>query len=106
MSCSFALCSLLGFVAFASALTPTGSTVEIGGISYFLPGKPLTTLASSFYSQAHPGANNVGDRLVPVTVIGAESGSLSIAQIEQTIQGFGVEDDVWTTDFLTSRPLS
>ena len=102
---SFVLFSLLCLLATASSLTSTGSTADIDGISYYLPGKPFAILASSLYGQIQLGANNVGGSLVPVTVIGASSGSLDVAQIEQTIQGFGVEDDVWGTGFLTGRPL-
>lgn len=73
----------------ASQLVSTGQTVTVNGIPYYVPATPLITVRNRRlrHLYSHGG-------LVPVTV--AES----FTNLQETVQGYGKVDDVWTSGFL------
>lgn len=83
-------------------LTSTGSTLELNGIPYFIPGRPFASLPY-FNSQPLLAVEGLLGGLVPVTVIETASDSLNVQDVRKTIQGFGQRDDVWGEGFLSSK---
>lgn len=81
-------------------LTSTGSTVELNGIPYYIPGRPYASLPN-FNSQILAGVKGLLGGLVPVTVIGAASVNFDVRALETTIVDFGEKDDVWGEGFLS-----
>ena len=77
------------------ALTSTGSTVEVNGISYYLPGKPFTSISSS--RAAGTGSS------IPVTIVKTNSSGISISALQAVIKTFGEIDDVWNPGFSSGK---
>ena len=93
---------LISAPAYATTINPTGSTIEIGRIQYFLPGKPSFSLPSTLYSQTF-NAGGGYEAYLPVTVVNSGSSSLTISELRGTIQTFEDTDDVWSSAFLPSK---
>ncbi|KAG8534384.1 uncharacterized protein KY384_001229 [Bacidia gigantensis] len=91
---------------FATVLTSTGSTVEIGGIPYYVPGQPISSVPSTFYTQLLTTGYSAGSLLTPITVVKAPAGPFSVNELQKTFDTFGGADDVWTPDFLTGKSTS
>lgn len=98
-------------IVFASALfagtnafnlTSTGSTVELNGIPYYLPGKPFASLPY-FSPQTLAGVKGLLGGLVPVTLVGTASADFTVEELGKTVQGFGEKDDVWGEGFLSGK---
>ena len=85
----------------ASLLTSTGSTIELGGIPYYVPGKSFASVPSTFYTQALANSKSMGTPWIPVTVLKAASPTFSTTELQSTLKTFGDTDDVWTTGFLS-----
>ncbi|KAL9607856.1 MAG: hypothetical protein Q9167_007270 [Letrouitia subvulpina] len=84
-----------------SLVTLTGSTVEIHGIPYYVPGQPLASVSSALNTQALTGSKSVGAPWIPVTVVKATSATFNTAALQSTLNSFGDLDDVWNTGFLS-----
>lgn len=78
-----------------SQLTSTGQTVTVGKIPYYVPAKPVTTVALWGYH----GTQSCGE-LQPVTVLGSSE------NIQTTVDGFAKADDVWNYGFARSKYTS
>ena len=85
-------------------LTSTGSTIELAGIPYYVSSKAFASVPNSLYTQSLAGGKSVGTPWIPVTVVKATSGAVSITELQSTLKSFGESDDVWTTDFLSGNP--
>lgn len=91
---AFAALHLLA-TAFSFTFTPTGQTVELDGIPYYLPASAVTTIAT--YSPLHKKAQSSGG-LTPLTVVTTSGPGYS--DIASIISNFTGADDVFTEGFL------
>ena len=103
--CRFLLC-----YAFSLSLSPitaqllsTGSTVELGGVPYYVPSAAVLSLPTSFYVDVLAGANASDHPWIPITVVTASSKTLSIAGLKDILRSYNKNDDVWTNSFLQGR---
>lgn len=79
---------LLFFTSIASnTLVTTGTTVTVNGVSYYLPGSPVASLAAGSLPSTLRGTG-----LMPVTVVNSTDVATATA-------GFS-SDDVWQPGFL------
>ena len=85
-----------------SILTSTGSTVELNGIPYYIPGRPFASLPY-FSPQSLAGVKGLLGGLVPVTVVGTASVNFNVKELEKTVEEFGERDDVWGEGFLSGK---
>lgn len=101
---SFVFFSLAQLLQTASAFTfaPTGQTVELDGVPYYVPPAPVATLPTSQRS-LHKAAEAAGG-LVPLTVISTTSLGYSSSDFAATLSGFTASDDVWSEGFLEGTP--
>ena len=76
----------------AAQLVPTGQTILLNGLSYYVPATPLTTVKVRRLGSL-PSAGG----FVPVTVVD------SLVNLHATIQEYQKADDVWTTGFLGGK---
>ena len=85
-----------------SMVTSTGSTVEVGGISYYVPSKPLVTLPGSnaLYVTNSGAGLPTHSTWTPVTVVKTAFGA---TDVQSTLNEFGKNDDVWSTAFLSGK---
>lgn len=92
------------FCAYALAveLTSTGSTATLDGVPYYIPSTPYAKIPN-FSSQILAGKGSGFGGIVPVTVVKASSATFTLAQLDQTITTYGIEDDVWQESFLSGR---
>lgn len=96
-------CLLLGLtVATDGNLTSTGSTVELNGIPYYIPGSPFVSVAK-LHSQILTGKKSVFGGLVPVTIVGTSSVTFNLADLHQSLKTYGEKDDVWNEGFLPGK---
>ncbi|KAL8695523.1 MAG: hypothetical protein Q9224_003393, partial [Gallowayella concinna] len=84
----------LGLHVSALSLTPTGATVMVGDLPYFIPAMPYTTTPAQGLGQLQ----NI-NVLSPVTVVTVAAGNASIESL-RSILGEFAKDDVWNTAFL------
>ena len=84
-------------------LASTGSTIELGGVPYYVPSKSVASVTSTCYSQVLAGSKSVDTPWVPVTVVKATAGAFGVAELQSTLKTFGVTDDVWSTGFLSGE---
>jgi hypothetical protein len=87
----------------ASLLTSTGSTIELGGIPYYVSSKSFASVSSTFYTQALADGKSMGTPWIPVTVVKATSATFGTTELQSTLKTFGDIDDVWTTGFLSGQ---
>ena len=91
------LSSIFQHLAWAVSLTSTGQTLVLNEVPYYVPAIPFAALQfpTSLQSAASAGG------LVPVTVVKlpVSNATLSGRELEQAINGFGV-DDVWNEGFM------
>lgn len=83
-------------------LTSTGSTVELNGIPYYIPGKPFASLPS-YGSQSLTGLKGLLGGLLPVTLVATASVDFNVDELDKTVHGFGEKDDVWGEGFLSGK---
>lgn len=83
----------------AYTFTPTGQTVELDGVSYYLPGSSVTTLKSSSSKKLKTAAEHAGG-LIPLTVVTTNSSSYSSKDFSATVADFLATDDVYSEGFL------
>ena len=85
----------------AEDLEASGSVVSIGGIPYFIPGKPIATEDVKVYATSSSRGQKYTLGLVPITVVDLSSTILSLATLETTVAAFKKQDDVWNDAFLS-----
>lgn len=74
-----------------------GQTVLVGGIPYFLPGKPSVSFA---VPEGDFPLDTSSSQLFPITVMVSESETVSVKECEAIVERFSAVDDVWTSSFL------
>lgn len=95
---SYALTALsLASLSFSFTFTPTGQTVELDGVSYYLPSTPVTTIKS--YGPLHGKAISSGG-VTPLTVVTTSSSAYSASDFSSTVSSFAATDDVFSEGFL------
>lgn len=96
-------CILLGLtVATDGNLTSTGSTVNLNGIPYYIPGSPFASIAK-LQSQTLTGKKSVFGGLVPITIVGTNSVTFNLVDLHQKLRTYGEKDDVWNEGFLPGK---
>ncbi|EMC92140.1 hypothetical protein BAUCODRAFT_278175 [Baudoinia panamericana UAMH 10762] len=85
----------LAIPAFSYTFSPTGQTVDLDGISYFVPATPVSTIRT--YGPLHGWAQGSGG-LTPVTVV--TTASTNFSSLASTIANFTSVDDVYSAGFL------
>ena len=88
--------------AAAFNLTSTGSTVELNGLPYYIPGRPYASLPY-FSPHTLAGLKGLLGGLVPVTVVGTASVDFNLEELEKTVLDFAKKDDVWGEGFLSGK---
>jgi hypothetical protein len=95
------------FSAVLSFITPVpesaaqflGTTLELGGISYYVPSEPVSRLQVGPYALKFARYNAL--EFIPFSAVSVnESGSLA-----STFSSWKVRDDVWSESFLTGAWL-
>ena len=84
-------------LSLAFTFTPTGQTVELDGIPYYIPAQPVTTIQT--YSPLHRKAQGSGG-LTPLTVVSTTGSSYGSSDLDATIANFTKTDDVFSAGFL------
>ena len=92
--------SLLSGFTEAISLTSTGQTLVLNDIPYYVPATPFTTILPVPLLQSIASAGG----LIPVTIVALSAGNASLSGLEQTIDGFEV-DDVWNEGFLEGKSV-
>lgn len=93
-------CTLLGLTAATDGnLTSTGSTVNLNGIPYYIPGSPFSSIPQ-LQSHILKGKKSVFGGLVPVTIVGTSSVTFNLVDLYRSVKGYGEKDDVWNEGFL------
>lgn len=91
--------SLLVQKTVSYSFTPTGQTVELDGIPYYLPAKPVTTLHADIVLRKKASTSG---GLVPLTVIVANETQFSNQDLQATLASYSAADDVFSPGFLAS----
>ena len=91
------LCLLLNSVV--SSLVPLGTTIELGSIPYYVPGRAFGLIPATSCNELLSG--HPQSAWVPVTVVKAVSANANAADIEAAVTIFSQSDDVWTAEFLS-----
>ena len=104
INCLIILSKLLLLLGVADAfnLTSTGSTIELNGIPYYIPGRHFISLPY-FNSRTTAGLKGLLGGLVPVTVLRTATVNLDVKDLAKTVEGFGEQDDVWGEGFLSGK---
>lgn len=84
---------------FSYTFVPTGQTVELDGIPYYLPANPITTLSGEDALRSKAVASG---GIVPLTVIVTNSTSYSNQDLQSTIAQYTATDDVFSSGFLAA----
>ncbi|KAK4997800.1 hypothetical protein LTR66_002857 [Elasticomyces elasticus] len=79
----------------AFSYVPTGQTVELDGIFYYVPPEAVTNI-STFDSLNLAAAGG----LVPLTIVSTSDAGYDSRDFANTIAGFSASDDVWSEGFL------
>lgn len=96
LSCVAALALSTGSGVSAYTFASTGQTVQLDGISYYVPAAPVTTLR---HGKLHGKlANTTG--LTPLTVVSTSNSTLGSSGLSSTIADYASSDDVFSTGFL------
>lgn len=90
------LAAVAACIAFARAFTftPTGQTVELDGVAYYLPATPATSLKNIPHKLSGPGS------LTPLTVVSTSNLAYGASDFSATIANFTASDDVFSSGFL------
>ena len=100
----FAFASFHFFSTSAAVLASTGSTIDLGGIPYYVPSKPFGAVPGTFFTQTLGIGQSTDTQLIPVTVVKSGSTSYNTAELQNILKTFDYNDDIWTTDFLQGLP--
>ncbi|CZT17353.1 related to D-mandelate dehydrogenase [Ramularia collo-cygni] len=90
---------LLVHRAWSYSLVPTGQTVELDGVPYYLPAEPVTTLHDE--NTLRSKALECGG-LVPLTVVITNSTQYNSQNLQTTISTYAATDDVFSNGFLAA----
>lgn len=82
----------------SAQLTPTGSTLVLNGISYYVPAIPFFNVEHDFKSSLLNGKASAAG-LIPATVVSGVRANFSQSDLEKTV-GLFDGDDVWSGGFL------
>ena len=85
----------------AEDLASSGAAVTLGGIPYYIPGKPIASEDVKVYATCSSRSQRYTLGLVPITVVDLSSATSSLATLETTVAAFEKQDDVWTEAFLS-----
>lgn len=80
--------------AFSFSFAPTGQTVELDGIPYYVPAEPVTTIDG--HSPLHKKAQGSGG-LTPLTVVSSNGPGTDVAAL---VSNFTAVDDVYSAGFM------
>lgn len=81
-------------------LQPTGRTLTLGNVSYFVPPTPVSTLPNA-PALVKPATGE----LIPFSVIPTSKTTFDEEALQETIAIWSVKDDVWSEAFLTGTVL-
>ncbi|CAL8585044.1 hypothetical protein XPA_010624 [Xanthoria parietina] len=79
-----------------------GSTLSMNGIYYYLPSKPFSHGYTSVYAASASGSKSSRLGLVPITVVNSNAATSNLAALENTLNAFSTQDDVWGDGFLSA----
>lgn len=78
--------------SFSYSLTPTGQTVKLDGVSYYLPATPVTKVVQKeLISKAESSG-----ALLPVTVVISNTSTFSATDVSRTVEAYKGIDDVFS----------
>ena len=80
-----------------------GSTLSMNGIYYYLPSKPFSHGYTSVYAASASGSKSSKLGLVPITVVNSNAATSNLAALENTLNAFSTQDDVWGDGFLSGE---
>lgn len=80
-----------------------GSTLSMNGIYYYLPSKPYSHGYNSVYATSASGSKSSRLGLVPITVVNSDAATSNLAALENTLNAFSKQDDVWGDGFLSGE---
>ena len=80
-----------------------GSTISMNGIYYYLPSKPYSHGYNSVYASSASGSKSSRLGLVPITVVNSDAATSNLAALENTLNAFSKQDDVWDDGFLSGE---
>ncbi|GJE97694.1 amidase signature enzyme [Phanerochaete sordida] len=86
-------------IANAFQVSPSGMTVVLDGISYFVPPTPVASFSLGHSSQA--SSLKSAGTLVPFTFVNANGRSFGVSDLDSAISKNGAADDVWSKGFLS-----
>lgn len=86
-----------------AAVIGTGATVELGGIPYYVPSKPFSSIPGVFDIASLVGGKSTGPSWLPITVLKSTAATLGATELQSSLKTFGDNDDVWTNEFLSSQ---
>ena len=104
-----------GFAGFASlfvvgvqlvwgqSVLDMGSTLSMNGIYYYLPSKPFSHGYANVYTASASGSKSSRLGLVPITVVNSGAATSNLAALENTLNAFSKQDDVWGDGFLSGE---
>lgn len=81
------------FVAFAYSFSATGRTLQLNGISYYVPPHAVGKVPGDVFEVDE----NIG--LLPITVLNTDEQSLSLDDVNNTTATFSKTDDVYQLGF-------
>ena len=87
-------------IAGPASVTSTGSTVELNGISYFVPSHPFTSIPGTLDVASLVGSKPTDSSWVPITVVKPSTQSFGISELQDVFKTYRETDDVWSSDFL------
>ena len=87
----------------SAAVVATGSTVELGGIPYYVPSKPFSSIPGVFDIASLAGGQSTGPSWLPITVLKSSAATIRATELQSSLKTFGDNDDVWTSEFLSSQ---
>lgn len=93
------LVGLLAQKIFSYEFTPTGQTVELDGIPYYLPPNPVATLHAESVLRSKASASG---GWTPLTVIVTNDTKYSSQDLQATITSYTASDDVFSPGFLAA----
>ncbi|KIP04251.1 hypothetical protein PHLGIDRAFT_120887 [Phlebiopsis gigantea 11061_1 CR5-6] len=94
--------TVAGLGSARAQISPAGTTLVVGEVSYFVPGAPVAQLSLVKTSKAFKSSGS----LVPFTFINPSGRSFSTHDLSAVIAENSASDDVWSTKFLTGVYIS
>ena len=98
---AFLLCLLIQNVS-SQDLLSSGATIALSGVSYYISDEPFASGYENIYT-AGAATSKVAFGLLPVTVIDLGPAAFSPVTLEQSVERFEEQDDVWSRAFLAGE---